>query len=49
MTWVVPLLTLLLYVHLFNVVSPLYHDSDRTLTLTDLAMHVKRNLERSAL
>jgi hypothetical protein len=46
MTWVVPLLTILLYVHLFNTVSPLYHASDRTLTLTDLAQIVKRNLER---
>jgi hypothetical protein len=42
--WVVSLLTMLLYVHLFNRISPLYHDSGRTLTLMDLGDRLKRTL-----
>jgi hypothetical protein len=44
MKWFVPLLVLLLYVHLFNVIGPLYFASGRTLTLQDLWVRVKRNL-----
>ena len=36
MRWVVILLVVLLYVHLFNRVASLYFVSDRTLTLQDL-------------
>jgi hypothetical protein len=46
--WVVSLLTIVLYVHLFNAISPMYHASDRTLTLSDLVFHVKRTLEAQA-
>jgi hypothetical protein len=48
MQWIVPLLVILLYVQLFNVISPLYFESDRTLTLTDLWTLIKRNLGLSA-
>lgn len=34
--WIISLLVLFLYVHLFNVVANLYFDSERTLTLKDL-------------
>ena len=44
MNWGIPLLVILLYVHLFNAISPLYFASDRTLTLMDLWVRVKRNL-----
>ena len=44
MKWFVPLLVILLYVHLFNAISPLYFASDRQLTLMDLWGIVKRNL-----
>ena len=44
MKWVIPLLVILLYVHLFNAISPLYFASDRTMTLMDLWDRVKRNL-----
>jgi hypothetical protein len=33
MMWVISLLVILLYIHLFNTVAHLYLDSDRTLTL----------------
>jgi hypothetical protein len=46
MNWIIPLLVVLLYVHLFNAISPLYFASDRQLTLTDLWDIVKRNLGR---
>lgn len=36
MLWVIALLVILLYVHLFNTVARFYLDSDRTLTLHDL-------------
>jgi hypothetical protein len=48
MQWIVPLLVILLYVQLFNVISPLSFESDRTLTLTDLWTLIKRNLGLSA-
>ena len=35
-TWIVALLVIFLYVHLFNVVARMYLDSERTLTLHDL-------------
>jgi hypothetical protein len=44
MNWVIPLLVILLYVHLFNAISPIYFASDRQLTLLDLWHLVKRNL-----
>jgi len=44
MKWLIPLLVILLYVHLFNAISPLYFASDRELTLLDLWGIVKRNL-----
>jgi len=44
MKWLIPLLVILLYVHLFNAISPLYFASDRQLTLMDLWQIVKRNL-----
>jgi hypothetical protein len=44
MNWIIPLLVTLLYVHLFNAISPLYFASDRQLTLMDLWGVVKRNL-----
>jgi hypothetical protein len=44
MKWLIPLLVILLYVHLFNAVSPIYFASGRELTLTDLWALVKRNL-----
>ena len=44
MKWVVAILVVLLYVHLFNVVAPMYFASDRTLTLTDLWSVLKTNL-----
>jgi hypothetical protein len=44
MKWFVPLLVILLYVHLFNAISPIYFASDRQLTLLDLWGIVKRNL-----
>lgn len=34
--WVIAVLVILLYVHLFNVVAPMYLDSGGTLTLVDL-------------
>ena len=48
MKWVIPLLVILLYVHLFNAISPLYFASDRQLTLMDLWELVKRNLGLSS-
>lgn len=46
MQWlVVPLAVMVVYVHIFNAVSTLYFASDRTLTLKELAEHVKRNVE----
>ena len=36
MRWVVILLVVLLYIHLFNRVASLYFVSDRTLSLQDL-------------
>ena len=44
MKWVLPLLVILLYVHLFNAISPLYFASDRQMTLMDLWETVQRNL-----
>jgi hypothetical protein len=32
MKWLVPLLVILLYVHLFNAISPIYFASGRQLT-----------------
>jgi hypothetical protein len=49
MKWLVPLLVILLYVQLFNVISPMYFESDRTLTLMDIWQLVKRNLGLSSL
>lgn len=34
--WIISLVVLVLYVHLFNIVANLYFDSERTLTLKDL-------------
>jgi hypothetical protein len=48
MKWIVPLLVILLYVQLFNVISPMYFASDRTLTLMDLWEVIKRNLGLSS-
>lgn len=36
MTWIIAILVLFLYVHLFNAIATLYLDSGRTLTLQDL-------------
>lgn len=36
MNWIIVVLVLLLYVHLFNAVARLYFESGRTLTLRDL-------------
>jgi hypothetical protein len=44
MNWYIPLLVILLYVHLFNAISPIYFESDRQLTLLGLWDIVKRNL-----
>lgn len=49
MNWVIPLLVILLYVHLFNAISPIYFASDRQLTFLELWHIVKRNLGLSAL
>ena len=49
MKWVIPLLVILLYVHLFNAISPMYFASDRQLTLLDLWEVVKRNLRLSSM
>lgn len=49
MKWIVPLLVILLYVHLFNVIGPMYFASDRQLTLFDLWELVKRNLGVSSI
>lgn len=48
MKWLVPLLVILLYVHLFNAITPLYFASDREMTLMDLWETVKRNLGLSS-
>jgi hypothetical protein len=40
MQWVVGILVVLLYVHLFNAIAPLYFDSGSTLTLGQLWRHV---------
>jgi hypothetical protein len=42
--WVIAVLVILLYVHLFNIVAPMYLDSDRTMTIVDLWGIVQRNL-----
>ena len=39
MKWVIALLVILLYVHLFNAISPMYFDSGRQMTLNDLLRH----------
>lgn len=44
MKWVIAILVVLLYVHLFNAVAPMYFASDRTLTLVDLWTVLKTNL-----
>lgn len=44
MKWIVALLVILLYVHLFNVVSTLYFDSGNTMTLGDLWARIQKNL-----
>lgn len=44
MKWIVPLLVILLYVHLFNVVAPMYFASDHQMTLMDLWETVQRNI-----
>ena len=46
MRWLIPLLVILLYVHLFNAVSPLYFASDRQMTLRDLWDRCKESLQR---
>jgi hypothetical protein len=48
MKWLIPLLVILFYVHLFNAISPIYFASDRELTLLDLWEIVKRNLGLSS-
>jgi hypothetical protein len=35
-TWIVVLLVVFLYIHLFNRIATLYFESDRQLTLRDL-------------
>lgn len=47
MKWIVALLVILLYVHLFNAVSTLYFDSGRTLTLADLWEMFRENVKRN--
>jgi hypothetical protein len=42
--WVIAVLVILLYVHLFNIVAPMYLDSDRTMTIMDLWAIVQTNL-----
>ena len=34
--WIVGIFVVLLYIHLFNVIAPMYLESERTLTLTDI-------------
>ena len=34
--WAIAVLVVLLYVHLFTVVAPMYLESERTLTIVDL-------------
>lgn len=36
MNWIIALCVILLYVHLFNAITRLYLDSERTLVLSDL-------------
>ncbi len=36
MNWILVILVVLLYVHLFNAIARLYFESGRTLTLRDL-------------
>lgn len=36
MKWVIALLVIFLYVHLFNQVASMYFASDRTMTLSDI-------------
>ena len=45
MKWLIALLVILLYVHLFNAITPLYFDSDREMTLTDLWNLLRRNIQ----
>ena len=42
--WVAAVLVVLLYIHLFNIVAPMYLESGRTLTIFDLWERVKTNL-----
>jgi hypothetical protein len=42
--WIAAVLVVLLYVHLFKIVAPMYLDSGRTLTIFDLWGIVKTNL-----
>lgn len=44
MSWVVAVLVVLLYVHLFNIIAPMYFASDRSLKLMDIWGVVKTNL-----
>ena len=46
MRWLIALLVILLYVHLFNAVSMLYFESGRTMTFFDLVEMLKQNLLR---
>lgn len=34
--WSIAIFVIILYVHLFNVIAPMYLESDRTLKLADL-------------
>ena len=47
MKWIIALLVILLYVHLFNAVSTLYFDSGREMTFMDLVATLKQNVLRN--
>lgn len=34
--WIVAIFVIMLYIHLFNAIAPMYLESGRTLKLTDL-------------
>lgn len=45
MNWIVVLVVILLYVHLFNAIANLYFDSDRSLTMYSLYRRVVPSMD----
>lgn len=43
MNWIVVLLVVLLYVHLFNRIATMYFEAERKLTLTDLWIRIQNS------